>query len=103
MEKKYAYLVMFDYSTDDYSGIETFLFDTYEKALKKFKEIISTETNPEKSWVGDCYNKGNISDNYELDTNIDCADEKLDLWWNFTNKYDWNLHDFIDLKKMEIQ
>ena len=49
MEKKYAYLVMFDYSTDDFSGIDTYLFDTYEKALNKFKEIITAETNPENS------------------------------------------------------
>lgn len=103
MKKKYAYLVMFDYSTDDHSGIETYLFDTYEKALNKFKEIITAETNPANSWVGDCYNNSEVSDNYELDTNIECAPEKLDLWWNFTNKYNWNMHDFIDLKKMEIE
>jgi len=73
------------------------------KISNKFKEIITSETNPENSWVGDCYNNGEISDNYELDTNIDCADENLDIWWNLYSKYNWNLHDFIDLKKMEIQ
>ena len=42
---------------------------------------------------------------YELDTNIDNIDdnEKHELWWNITDKFNYNYHSFIDLRIMEIE
>lgn len=40
---KKIYLVLFQYTTDDAEGAETQAFDTYEKAVKRFNEIIEEE------------------------------------------------------------
>lgn len=37
MEKKFVYVILFDYSTDDCDGIDLYIFDTKEKALKKIE------------------------------------------------------------------
>ena len=47
------YLVLFDWSTEDDSQIETYIFSNYKDAVKKFKHIIEDERKPEMSWVGD--------------------------------------------------
>jgi hypothetical protein len=98
-----VYMVQFDYSTDDYSDIETYLFDTYEKALAKFNEIIEQEKQPEMSWVADAFKNNQPLENYELDTNIDDANGETELYWNITCKYDWYLHDFLNLYIKEIE
>lgn len=101
MEKKFVYVVLLDYSTDDYSGIDLYIFDTYQKALNKFNEIIEQEKQPEMSWVGEKF-KNNTFD-YELDTNIEDAKEGVELWWNVTDRNDWYFHDFLDLRIKEIK
>ena len=101
MEKKFVYVVLFDYSTDDCNGIDLYIFDTYQKALNKFNEIIEQEKQPEMSWVGEKF-KNNTFD-YELDTNIEEAKEGVELWWNVTDRNDWYSHDFLDLRIKEIE
>ena len=101
MEKKFVYVVLFDYSTNDCSGIDLYIFDTYQKALNKFNEIIEQEKQPEMSWVGEKF-KNNTLD-YELDTNIEDAKDGVELWWNVTDRNDWYFHDFLDLRIKEIE
>ena len=101
MEKKFVYVVLFDYSTNDCSGIDLYIFDTYQKALNKFNEIIEQEKQPEMSWVGEKF-KNNTLD-YELDTNIEDAKDGVELWWNITDRNDWYFHDFLDLRIKEIE
>lgn len=47
---KKIYLVLFQYSTDDADGIDTQAFDTYEKAVNRFHELIEAEKQPDMSW-----------------------------------------------------
>ena len=101
MEKKFVYVVLFNYSTDDCSGIDLYIFDTYQKALNKFNEIIEQEKQPEMSWVGEKFTNNTFD--YELDTNIENAKEGVELWWNVTDRNDWYFHDFLDLKIKEIE
>lgn len=101
MEKKFVYVVLFNYSTDDCSGIDLYIFDTYQKALNKFNEIIEQEKQPEMSWVGEKF-KNNTFD-YELDTNIEYAKDGVELWWNVTDRNDWYFHDFLDLRIIEVK
>lgn len=101
MENKFVYVILFDYSTDDCSGIDLYIFDTYQKALNKFNEIIEQEKQPEMSWVGEKF-KNNTFD-YELDTNIENAKEGVELWWNVTGRNAWYFHDFLDLRIMEVK
>lgn len=104
--KHYIYTIIFDYSTQDCSGVDTYIFDTYKKALNKFKEIIAEEKKAEVSWVADAFEDGVLlEEDYELDTNIDDINEneEHELWWNITDRDDWNTHDFIDLRIKEVK
>lgn len=99
------YMVLFDWSTQDDEAVEVELFDTYQKAYKRFKEIIANELVFDISWAAEAFDEnGNVQDGYDLDEHIDSdgADE-YDCWWNLTDKNDWNTHDFLDLKVMEVK
>ena len=47
----------------------------------------------------------NLINWYELDTNIEDLEEnnEHELWWNITDKFNYNYHSFIDLRIMEIE
>lgn len=99
------YMVMFDWSTTDDEAVEVQLFDTYEKAYKRFREIIADELVFDNSWAAEAFNEDRtVKDGFEFEEHIlsDGTDE-YDCWWNLTNKYDWNVHDFLDLKIMEVK
>ncbi len=96
-------MILFDWSTTDSDGIETFLYHDYDAARKKFNELIEEEHNPEMSWVGDEVfdENGNVNDGYDLETNI--YDETAEsLYWHVVDKNDYNRRSFIDLMKREI-
>ena len=47
--------------------------------------------------------KTELHRNYELDRNDTFTDgEEHELWWNLTCKTDWYLHDFIELRILEV-
>ena len=115
---KNIYLILFDWSTTDCDGIETFLYYRFEDALKKFNELIENECDSDMSWVGDEVfdENGEVNDGYELDCNtdnenaengyeLDCNtdDENAEsLYWHVVDKNDYNRRSFIDLFKREI-
>ena len=97
------YLVLFQYCTDDCDGIETQAYSTYEKAVERFNEIITTEKTSDIRWAANAFENGKLRHNYELDRNDTFTDdEEHELWWNLTCKIDWYLHDFVELRILEI-
>lgn len=97
MKKKTAYLILFDYSSDDYNGIDTYLFETKAKALAKFKELINNEKDFYKNEYSHLYDKS-----FEIDTNID--DETAnEYWWNIQCTTNWYIRTNIDLRIKEIE
>ena len=99
-----AYIVSLQFSTDDADGVDIEVFSTYEKAVKRFNEIIETEKQPGMSWVADAYEDGKLLHGYEIDESPEYNDgEEHELWWNITCKYDWYIHTFIELRFTEIQ
>ena len=97
MEKQEVYLIIFEYSTKDYTGIDTYLYDTREKAIKKLKELVENE----KKFYNIEYSHINKED-FEIDTNID-DENACEYWWNIQCKSDWYLHTNIDLRIKEIE
>ena len=98
------YLILFDWSTTDSDGIETFLYRDYDAAVKKFNELIDDECDADTSWVGsEVFDEnGEVNDGYELDCNTD--DETAEeLYWHVVDKSDYNRRSFINLMKREIQ
>ena len=102
MEK--IYLVMMQYSTDESDGVETEAFDSYEKAIKHFKDAIQNEITCEDYWTANAFENGKLGHNYELDCSPNYNDgEEHELWWYISCKMDWCLHTFIELRILEVQ
>ncbi len=97
------YLVLFLYCTDDCDGVETQAFSTYEKAVERFNEIIKDEKTSDIRWAANAFENGKLQRNYALDRNNTFTDgEEHELWWNLTCKADWFLHDFVELRILEV-
>lgn len=99
----YVYCVLFDWSVEDDSQIETYIFKNYEDAVKKFKSIIEDEKKPEMSWVGDeAFNSaGQLNKGYFYHEFLDDS-KGANLTWQ-VGKFDapW-LYCYLTLKKQEI-
>ena len=96
------YLVLFQYSAEDCDGVDTQAFSTYEKAVERFHEIVENEKKPEMSWAANAFENGELQHNYELDCNDTFTDGKEhELWWNLFCTLDY-LHDFIELRILEV-
>ena len=94
-----VYIVQFDWSTTDASGIELYVYDSYDKAYDRFKQMICDEHNPDNSWVGDIEfnNEGYpVDERYDLDFKDNDSGE-TEVWWHIVDNNDWNMHSFIDL------
>ena len=97
MEKQEVNLIIFEYSTEDCTGIDTYLYDTREKAINKLQELVENE----KKFYNIEYSHINKED-FEIDTNID-DENACEYWWNIQCKSDWYLHTNIDLRIKEIE
>ena len=97
MEKQEVYLIIFEYSTEDCTGIDTYLYDTREKARMKLQELVENE----KKFYNIEYSHINKED-FEIDTNID-DENACEYWWNIQCKSNWYLHTNIDLRIKEIE
>ena len=96
------YLVLFQYSAEDYDGVDTQAFSTYEKAVNAFTRLQKAKRSPEMSWAANAFENGELQHNYELDCSDFTDTEEHKLWWNLTCKLDWYLHDFIELRILEV-
>lgn len=84
-----VYVVSLQFATDDADGVDIEVFGTYDKAVKRFKELIENEKNPEMSWVANAFENGVLQHGYELDSSPEFIDgEEHELWWNITCKVD---------------
>lgn len=97
------FLVMFDWSTEDDCGIETFLYNDYDAAHKKFKGLVKDELDPEISWVGSrAVNKyGKVKKGYILNY-TDSGIKNTDAYFRVMQDGNYNFHSCIDLIKKEI-
>lgn len=99
-----VYIVQFDWSTTDASGIDLYVYDSYDKAYDMSKQLIRDECNPDNSWVGDIEfdDDGYPTDNrYDLDFEDNNSNE-TEVWWHIVDNNDWNTHTFIDLRVMGV-
>ncbi len=97
------FLVMFDWSTDDDCGIETFLYNDYDAAHRKFKGLVKDELDPEMSWVGSqAVNRyGKAKKGYILD-HTDSGIKNTNAYFRVMQDGNYTFHSCIDLIKKEI-
>ncbi len=99
MEK--IYVVMIDWSTEDWSDVDIYVYDTYDKARDKYNELIADEMKSENSWVGNLeWENGIPQGHYELFTSE--SDTEDNLYWHIEDTWNYNYHTFINLKIMEV-
>ena len=85
------YLVVFEWSTEDDSDVDIEAFDSYEKATNRFNERIQEEKT-DMSWVHDAF------DECPPDTRLETY-----AYWSITNKYNWQMHDYIAIVQLEVK
>jgi len=97
------YIVKFDWSTTDEGDVELHVYDDYDEAYSKFKDIIAGELNPKTSWIGelDFDEEGEPIGHYELDYDDNNSDNS-EVYWHFVDEWDYNRHSFVDLIVEEV-
>ena len=100
---KHVYLVLFSWGTEEDSGIDSYVYENYDDAVKKFKAIIADEMNPAFSWVGDeAFNSaGQLNKDFILHEFTDESTGE-NLFWQVGDYNHVDRYSFVDLLKREI-
>ena len=90
-----AYIVRLSWATECDKDWEINVYDTYEKAYAKFKELIAEEKNPETSWVGELdWKDGQPTDDhielYFCDRNDES--EETECYWYISDNWECNTY-----------
>ena len=100
-----VYLVKLDWSTDSGNDVELTVYDAYEKAYTKFKELIADEMDPENSWVGDLEWKDDVpqDDRIELDF-LDRRNDtdETECYWLISDTWDFGTHTYISIEIKDV-
>ena len=98
-----VFLVIFEWSTEDDSDVDIEAFASYETATIRFNERIREEKTC-LSWVHEAFGENDeILDGYDFD---ECQpDMRLETYayWDITNKYNWQMHDYIAIVQLEVK
>lgn len=98
---KTVFLVLLHWGYEYDSGVDYYLFDSYDKAYDKFKELIQDEI--QNAWINNKLDdNGEPIDGYELDFEDNNSDE-TDCWWNFKQIGYSEIFSNIDLRKVEVK
>ena len=96
-----VYIVQFDWATEENANVELYVYDNYDKAYDKFKEVIANELNPDLSWVGEIEWKDDIPlGPYSFSYN-DNPDTKQELHWHIRDDWD-DKYSYINLRILEV-
>ncbi len=97
------YLVVFDWATEDDHNVETKVFDSYEKAVNYYNDIIEYEKQPEM-WASSAFkDNGELEHNYELDELKPDLEKETECYWDLTCKVDCYLYDYLSVKVLEVE
>ena len=86
--KNEIYIVLFDWASDTWEDVETYLFHDFKDARKKFDELIRDELNAELSWVGsEAFDENKqINEDFTFKNNIDSQNTQS-LFWYVSDNY----------------
>ena len=101
MEKQ-VYMVQTIWSTSDDSGVDTFIFSTYKKALNSFYNSVNDEL--ENAWVSDYVENGKFDDSI-VHTQVNFhRKDGIELYrqWKVEQRYDQSYSTEIILDIMEL-
>ncbi len=99
-----VYAVIFDWSTEDGCDLDLYLYDTHKKAYTHYLELIASEKDPELSWAGNAIHQdGSVDNNYYFTERKYKVDGENAYLWSVSMKENWEFHDVIELKIMEVK
>lgn len=102
-QHKYTYLVMLEWSTEDDSGLDYYIYNSYTDAKGKYKRLIEDENDADISWVGDEVfdENGEVNEGYNLECTEE-TDEEQNLCWRVSDSNSDRRYSVITLTKVEI-
>lgn len=101
-----VYVIVSDWETEWAASTDIEVFDTYEKAVNYFNELIEYEKDSSNSWAGDAFDEnGNLlRDEYELNCNDPYTDGKEhELWWYIRAQNKWPFYTKLELRILEVK
>ncbi len=100
---KYAYLVLLEWSTEDDSGLDYYLYKSYTDAKDKYERLVEDENDADISWVGsEVFDEnGEVNEGFEFECSEE-TDEEENLCWQVTDTNSNNRYSIITLSKIEI-
>lgn len=94
---------MLEWSTEDDSGLDYYLYKSYTNAKDKYERLIEDENDADISWVGsEVFDEnGEVNERYHFECSEE-TDEKQNLCWKVADLNDSNRFSIITLTKVEI-
>lgn len=98
---KEIFMVRLDWSTTDADGIDTELYEDYDQAYDRYKEIITEQLK--NFWQGEVTfdTDGDPGEEYEFSDDDNNSNES-DVFWHLSLKDDYYVHTFVDLLRMPL-
>ncbi len=102
-KKSYKYLVMLEWSTEDDSGLDYYLYHDYKAAKDKYKRLIKDENDADISWIGsEVFDEnGEVNKGYHFKCS-EKTNKEQNLCWEVSDLNDSNRFSIITLTKVEI-
>lgn len=102
-KKSYTYLVMLEWSTEDDSGLDYYLYKNYTDAKDKYERLVEDENDADISWVGsEVFDEnGEVNEGYHFECSEE-TDEEQNLCWKVADLNYSNRISIITLTKVEI-
>ena len=93
---KDIFMVRLYWSTTDADGIDTELYEDYDQAYDRYKEIITEQLK--NFWQGEVTfdTDGDPGEEYEFSDDDNNSNES-DVYWHLSLKNDYYVHTFVDL------
>ena len=103
MKKKYVYMVQTLWSTDDDEGVETEIFDTYEKALVAYYNTVDGEM--ENTWITAHMTENSFDDDISFEHENYHFNDDLEVFrsWSVRQKNDWYFYTTVTLDIKELR
>ncbi len=103
MTKNKIYLVVFDWATEDDHSVETNAFDSYEKAVNYYNDLIEYEKQPDM-WAASAFkDNGELEKDYELDELKPDLEKETECYWDLTCKDNYCLYDYLSIRILEVK
>ena len=98
---KDIFMVRLDWSTTDADGIDTELYEDYDEAYDRYKEIITEQLK--NFWQGEVTfdTDGDPEEEYEFSEEDNNSNES-EVYWHISLKNDYYVHTFVDLLRMPL-